>query len=131
VAVEIRDPGTATVVQNLTGKLNANGTFTFATTLSGTYDVSVKASHWLRKTMPSVTLTGTSFTSGLSCAVVNGDVNGDNTINLADLMAIAAAWRSTPGSSNWNANADVNGDGVVNLEDWMIVARNWRLTGDP
>ena len=61
---------------------------------------------------------------------MDGDVNGDNTINLADLMAIAAAWRSTPGSSNWNPNADLNGDGAVNLSDWMIVVKNWRMTGD-
>jgi probable HAF family extracellular repeat protein len=131
VVIEIRSPGTTAVVQTQTVRLNANGTFQFCTTLSGTYDVAVKASHWLRKTISNVTLTGDSFTSGVNFSLINGDVNGDNTINLADLMAVSAAWRSTSGSSNWNPNADLNGDGVVNLADWMIVAKNWRKSGDP
>jgi hypothetical protein len=131
VTIQVRNPGTTTIVQSQTVKLNADGSFQFYTTLAGTYDVSVKASHWLRKTISSVTFTGTGFTRGLSCSLLNGDVNGDNTINLADLVAIAAAWRSVPGSSSWNSNTDLNGDGVVNLADWMIVARNWRKSGDP
>ena len=69
--------------------------------------------------------------SGLQVTLINGDVNGDNNINLADLNAISAAWRSTPGSAKWNPNADLNGDKAINLADWNIVSKNWRKTGDP
>ena len=106
-------------------------TFRFPTTLSGTYDVSVKASHWLRTTLKSVKLTGDAFSSNKKFTLVNGDVNGDGKVNLADLLAISSAWRSVPGMSNYNPNADLNGDGAINLADWLIVSQNWRKTGDP
>ena len=67
----------------------------------------------------------------MSFSLINGDVNGDNNINLADLNAISAAWRSTPGSAKWNANADLNGDGAINLADWNIVSKHRRKLGDP
>ena len=130
LSLEVRNAGTLQVVQRQTVYAKANGTFSFPSALKGTFDVSVKGSHWLRKTMRNVVFPGDGYVSGLSVSLINGDVNGDNTINLADLMAIWAAWRSTPGSPNWNANADLNGDGVVNMSDWMIVAQNWRKSGD-
>jgi hypothetical protein len=131
ITVEIRKPGTTTVVQTATVYLHSDGTFSLPSGLTGTYDVAVKGSHWLSRKISSVALTGSTEVGGLNFSLVNGDVNGDNVINLADLMKIAAAWRSTPTSSNWNVNADVNGDGTVNLADWMVVAKNWRQTGNP
>ena len=129
VAIEIRAPGTTTVVQEQTVCLDADGSYRFSTVLTGTYDVAVKASHWLRQRISTVTLPGDAFANSVDFSLINGDVNGDNTINLGDLMAVAAAWRSTPGSSHWNPNADLNGDGTVNMQDWMIVAQSWRRSG--
>ena len=131
IRVEFRNPGTTTVVQWQTTTLKADGSFTCPTTLKGTYDVAAKASHWLRKTMAGVNLTGDSFVFGVNFSLVNGDVGGHNNVDLLDLAAILRAWRTSPGSPHWNPNADVNGDGVVNMEDWMIVAKNWRKSGDP
>jgi len=131
ITVEIRTPGTSTVLQTQTVNLNADGVFWFACALTGAYDVAVKAPHWLRKTIPSVSLPIAGYASTLSFSLVNGDVNGDDTVDLADLVAISAAWRSTPGSSNWNPNADLNGDGAVNLADWLVAASNYRKSGDP
>jgi probable HAF family extracellular repeat protein len=130
VTVEIRNPGSTTVLQRTTVRLQSDGSFSLPSPLVGTYDVSFKASHWLRRTIAGVTLTASSRVS-LGPSLINGDVNGDNAINLSDLIAISAAWRSTQGSANWNPNADLNGDGNVNLADWMIVASNWRKSGDP
>ena len=131
VTLEVRKAGTTTVLQRTAVYLQSNGTFTLTSSLVGTYDVAAKSSHWLRKTLKSVAFSGSGYVSGLSLSLINGDVNGDNTINLADLVAMAAAWRTTPGSAKWNANADLNGDGTVNLSDWMIAAKNWRKSGDP
>jgi len=130
LSVEVRKAGTLQVLQRQIVYVKANGTFSFPSALKGTFDVAVKGSHWLRKTLHGVVFPGHGYVSGLSASLVNGDVNGDNTINLADLTAVSAAWRSTPGSANWNPNADLNGDGAVNLADWMIVAQNWRMSGD-
>jgi PKD repeat protein len=54
---------------------------------------------------------------------VPGDVNGDGKVNLADLVLLAKAYGSTPGSPNWNPNADFNNDGSVGLDDLVILAK--------
>jgi probable HAF family extracellular repeat protein len=131
VTIEVRNHGKTTVVQRQTVLLDAGGGYRFSTTLEGTYDVAVKAPHWLRRAIPSIAFTGTAFTGNVNFSLVNGDVNGDDAVDLADLVAIAAAWHSIPGSANWNPNADLNGDGSVDLADWLIAARNWRKSGDP
>ena len=48
---------------------------------------------------------------------LKGDVNGDGTVNIADLVLIT----SNLGKTGQNA-ADVNGDGVVNIADLVLVA---------
>ena len=131
IEIELRAPGTTTVVQSAWVWLDASGNFTMPTSISGTYDVAAKASHWLRRRLSNVTLTGTSFTGGTNFSLINGDVNGDNTINLADFTIISADWRSTPGSPHWNVNADLNGDGIINLGDLLVLTKNWRKSGDP
>jgi hypothetical protein len=131
VTIQIRNPGTTTAVQTQTVYLNPDGTFSLSTTLKATYDVAVKASNWLRKRISNVKLTGVGFVAGLSFSLINGDVNGDNNVDVLDLLAIGAAWRTEPAMSKWNPNADLNGDGSVDLLDWLIVANNWRKTGDP
>ena len=50
-------------------------------------------------------------------AGLKGDVNGDGTINIADLVLVAGAL----GKTGQNA-ADVNGDGQVNIADLVLVA---------
>ena len=49
--------------------------------------------------------------------VLKGDVNGDGTVNIADLVLVA----SNLGKTGQNA-ADVNGDGQVNIADLVLVA---------
>ena len=48
---------------------------------------------------------------------LTGDVNGDGTVNIADLVLVA----SNLGQTGSNA-ADVNTDGVVNIADLVLVA---------
>ena len=48
---------------------------------------------------------------------LKGDVNGDGTVNISDLVLVA----SNLGQTGQNA-ADVNGDGVVNIADLVLVA---------
>ncbi len=50
-----------------------------------------------------------------------GDVNHDNSVNVSDLQALAAAW-STQGSS---LAADLNGDTYVNVGDLQALIGNW------
>ena len=48
---------------------------------------------------------------------LKGDVNGDGTVNIADLVLVAGAL----GKTGQNA-ADVNDDGIVNIADLVLVA---------
>jgi peptide/nickel transport system substrate-binding protein len=54
-----------------------------------------------------------------------GDINGDGTVDIYDAILLAAAFGSTPGSSNWNPSADLNGDGIVDIYDAIILAANF------
>ncbi len=69
--------------------------------------------------------------SGLSNAVVilrnifagdavPGDVNGDETVNVTDLLDVLSAWGTCA-----QCPADLTGDGVVNVLDLLEVLRNW------
>jgi len=57
-------------------------------------------------------------------ATLAGDVNGDGTVNLADVTAFARAYETKPGDSNYNAAADFNLNGIVNLYDAKALMEN-------
>jgi hypothetical protein len=130
ITVQIRQPGTSTVVESYTVSLTSGGGFSLLTTQVGTFDIAVKGSHWLRKVLRNVVITA-SGASGQSPALVNGDINGDNSIDLLDFNKLSLAWRSNKTSPNWNPEADLNGDGNVDILDWNVLSKNWRKAGDP
>ncbi len=51
-------------------------------------------------------------------APLKGDVNGDDVVNILDLVLVA----SVLGEAGQDLNADVNGDGFVNILDLVLVA---------
>jgi Dockerin type I domain len=53
-----------------------------------------------------------------------GDVNGDGTVNLADLQPFASAYETSPGNPKYNAAADFNHDGIVNQVDAKALMEN-------
>ncbi len=57
-----------------------------------------------------------------SIAVLNGDANGDGTIDVTDIVAIANYILGRASSSFDEAAADVNGDGSVDVTDIVAVA---------
>ncbi len=128
IQVEVRDGG-GTLVDSERVPLRANGTFDFVTPAIGSHRLSVKASHWLRRRLDGQMLSPSgSLTANFE--LFNGDVNGDNSVNIADFLALRAAFGSSAGQSQWNANADLNGDGSVNVTDFLILRANLGRTGD-
>jgi hypothetical protein len=73
-------------------------------------------------------------TNNCTCSAIvtiPGDVNGDGRVFLSDLGAMAAAWCSTPTSSNWNPNADIVGEGQVFLGSLAVMAAHWNQRWTP
>jgi hypothetical protein len=99
---------------------STNFTFTWNTTgfVYGNYTISAYA--W---PVPGETNTANNNgTDGLTVVTIPGDLNGDLTVGLQDLVILANAYGSRPGNLNWNANADIDNYGVVRLSDLVIMA---------
>ena len=56
---------------------------------------------------------------------IEGDINGDFTVDIFDMVHIALAFDSRPGDPNWNPNADLNNDDIVDIYDVVTAARNF------
>jgi hypothetical protein len=54
-----------------------------------------------------------------------GDINGDGTVNLADLVLLANTYGSKVGDLNYNPEADFNNDGKINLLDLVTLASRY------
>jgi hypothetical protein len=70
------------------------------------------------------------FTGSWIIVSLVGDITGpngwpDGLVNMKDVAAVARAFGSTPGSSNWNANADLDNNGIVNMKDIALVVRHF------
>jgi hypothetical protein len=127
VELQVRAVGSLVPLQVHSVVLSATGSYSLVAALDGEYDLSAKASHWLRQTLSSVSV----FGGGVAdFALVNGDVDGDNEVTLFDFGALVAAFGSMPGDSNWNPDADLDGDEEVTLFDFGILVSNFGAIGD-
>ena len=128
VTIEIRTPGTLTVLESKTINLNADGSYSFDTAVAnGAVDVAIKADHWLRSVV-SATVTA-SGASNVDVTLTNGDVDGDNSVTVFDYGILSDAFDSAPGAGNWNAMADVDGDEAVTVFDYGILSDNFDKSG--
>jgi hypothetical protein len=113
--------------------LDGIGNYSFGTTdlnlPAGTYDITAKASHWLREKIGSVVVSPTGAV-GVNFSLINGDIDGDNHVDIGDYSELSTAFGSQPGDGNWNANADLDGDGEINIGDYAILSAEFGLDGD-
>ncbi|MCE9559174.1 MAG: hypothetical protein K8R88_09500 [Armatimonadetes bacterium] len=109
--------------------LDSGGNFSFTDKLpTGTYEVTAKGSHWLREKQVAV-ITST-VVSGLNFTLTNGDVNGDNVIDLTDYTGVVTDFNSIVGDPNYHTSTDLNGDGVIDLTDYTILVTQFNGVGD-
>lgn len=130
LAVILRPVGGGSQTQLSGIALAADGTFTFNTGLRGNYNILVKASHWLRKQHAAPINITSSGVSGLSFTLINGDLDGDNEIDIQDYAVLSNAYGSSPGNGGWIPQADLNGDLSVDIADFAILAAHYGLSGD-
>lgn len=129
IVLQLRQPGTSTVVESYTLNVHSGSAFTINTIQRGNFDLAFKGTPFLRKVLANVNITN-SGVSGLTPSLMNGDCDGSNVVGTADFNALRAAWGAVPTSSNWNANCDLNGDGIIGTPDFNILRSFWGQIGD-
>lgn len=126
----------STVKQSSSVSLGANGSFVVSTQLKGPYLVRVKVSHWLSKGI--MTTFGTGATSP-TWALLNGDIDEDNSVTLLDYDIFSAYFDKSSGDADWNVvgpngfkpkAADLDGDDFVTLIDYDVFSKNFDKSGD-
>jgi hypothetical protein len=117
------DPYTGNVVATHTGNMSSGFTYSIAVT-PGLYDgLRITAPRCLARNIPGLRrLLGTTT---VDFSLTLGDVNGDNIIDDADLLAVLFEF-----GNSTNAPADVNGDGIVDDADLLTVLFNFGAQGD-
>ncbi|MBS1705412.1 MAG: hypothetical protein JST40_06030 [Armatimonadetes bacterium] len=137
VKFEILD-GSNNVVQTTTGSLDASGNYSLATSLVGNYKIAATASHWLRKLSGTVNITA-SGASGVNFTLINGDIDGDNSVTIFDYLVLSDYFDKNESDSDWNTvgsnlhapkEADLDGDGSVTVFDYVVLSNNFDKTGD-
>lgn len=61
---------------------------------------------------------------------LNGDVNGNNSINIADFLLLRAAFGTGSGGPGYDDRADLDKSGTVNIADFLILRRNFGQSGE-
>jgi hypothetical protein len=59
---------------------------------------------------------------------ITGDVNGDDVVDINDLIAWDSVFGTKIGDTNWNPQADINGNGTVDQEDGILIVQNYHGT---
>ncbi|MBX7131057.1 MAG: hypothetical protein K1X67_00110 [Fimbriimonadaceae bacterium] len=125
-AIEVRNVGSTVPLQTANVTLGVGGSYSFSLTVpAGTYDVAAKApNRWMRKVVSSVVITGSGGSANFT--VPNGDVDGDNVVDMLDYSLVNFYLGST-----YSIPADLDGDEEVSIADFAIVASQLFIQGDP
>ena len=107
---------------------NASGAFTLSRILPQNYQVRVKSLYSLSRTVP---LNATpSSTVSFSSTLVAGDIDGNNLVDLTDVIALLNAYGASVGQSQYVVGADLNQSGGVDLTDLLGLLNNYGMTGN-
>ncbi len=102
------------------------GQYQLNTLQAGTFDVYITAANFLRKKVSGVVFNQDNPPT-INASLKNGDVDGDNDVDRADLNAVFNALQGGVGIQNI---VDLNGDGRVDFRDYRICQRNLGKRGD-
>jgi len=102
------------------------GYFTLNVPAGGTYLVQASYNGYLKSQKTNVYVVGASVWLGIT-SLQGGDVNGDNNINILDIVSIISRY----GTTGWATSepVDINDDGVINIFDLTIAAGNFGRYG--
>lgn len=130
--LELLNPSTRALVDSkpITLSYNSDGTFktqaTFTNLPSGNYLPKLKINGYLWKNYPEVTSTqGTDYTNDSRVALVAGDLNGDNKLDISDYNILSGCFGKA-GSGDC-ALADMDDTGTVDAFDYNLWLREFNL----
>jgi len=108
---------------------NSTGWFTVTGITPGTYHVGIK-----NATCLSVVVKNQAFVMNQSTVIDfgtprEGDVDGNDLVNMLDKGPLATAWNTWPGQPKWNPNCDFNRDNIINMLDKGPIGANWGQWG--
>ncbi len=108
--------------------MDSQGNCQIDTTAQGEFDLVIKTSHWLSRRLPMNLSTFDSST--VSASLVNGDVDGDNSVSIFDYIELSGSFDKATGESGFDAEADLDGDGAVTIFDYIILSNNFDQSGE-
>lgn len=129
LSYELRNVGATTPLEQGTLRLNVNGTYSLISALRGNFDLAFKGPTWLRE-VKTINVTSGQL-NGVDFVLINGDVNGDNEVNLSDYDIYSPAYDTIVGDANWDQRADLDGDGAVTLLDYDLFSAGFDMMGKP
>lgn len=127
IAVEIRPRGSVTPMHVFTIALDSADGFRLPVP-AASLDLSVKTGTFLRRTVAAEA--GDGDVTDVLLNLVNGDVDGNNTVNIADFLSLRRAFGSSVGGANYEPGADLNKDGSVNVADFIVLRSGFGQSGD-
>ena len=128
VTVELRRAKTTDVVLRATVLPEADGRLVVNVPAAGAYDVSLASPRFLRRTLAGQRLAGGA--ASLSASLTNGDVDGNNAVDAADLARVVAALGTTAGGPGFDPLCDLDGDGRVGAVNRALVLGSQGRAGD-
>ncbi len=106
-----------------------SGNFRIDNIPSTAYEVAIKGSKWLQKTV-NVDLTSGDV-SGFNYTLRGGDANNDNVVDITDLLLLIAHYNQSLPSAGYLDLVDFNNDTVDDISDLLILISNYNQLGDP
>jgi parallel beta-helix repeat protein len=114
-----------TIISAIMGITLTSGNFTTKTTVWNTTGIT-KANYAIKAEatpVPGETeIADNTFIDGTVKVTKPGDVTGDNSVNVLDLIIVAGALGTKPGDLGWKPNADIKEDNIINVLDLILVA---------
>jgi len=111
-------------VANLAPDQEATLTFTWYTTTVEPY-----VNHTIKAEIPTapyeIDTTDNALADGILMVKLMGDINGDQLVDINDLIIVAQAFGSYEGHPRWNPEADLSRDGVIDIDDGVLTVMNF------
>ncbi|HEX9990273.1 MAG TPA: SpoIID/LytB domain-containing protein [Chloroflexia bacterium] len=130
ITLSLSDPASASIVGKYQSTTDHNGVAFFQGLPVGTYNVHVKGPHSLQSARASIVLSNNTTAEADMKAQIEGDVDGDNCVTVADFSVVQAMLGANKNTPGFNSAADLNNDGEVTLSDVSLLRSGFDMCGD-